>query len=82
MWPSARVTDMDICRDIWLSGSSTVFTNNLGTVRVMRDIDSSRHIALTGSPTVFVENCMVHRLGDIDNRLNMTIKGSMDVFIG
>lgn len=73
---------------VFITGSPTVFTNNLAQVRVgdLFVVNCNDHpigIALTGSPDVFENNIQEHRVGDTCDYIcgsGVAITGSGDVF--
>jgi len=75
-----------------LSGSSTIFINNIGVTRVgdsfashalpYPPVLSHDSVSAQGSSTIFFENLAVSRVGDLTSCSDTIAVGSPDVFFG
>lgn len=78
---AAREGDIDNKKNVKVTGSPNVITNNRRAVRE-GDIDNKKNIMVVGSGTVIVNNRRACREGDIDNKKNTIVTGSNNVYMG
>jgi len=78
-----RIGDKDSDGDIKIKGSTDVFVNGKGVLRLGdTDDDGSPDVNVKGSSTVFVNGKPVVRLGDKDNDNDVLVTASADVIAG
>lgn len=78
---AAREGDIDNKKNVKVTGSPNVITNNRRAVRE-GDIDNKKNVMVIGSGTVIVNNRRACREGDLDNKRNVIVTGSNNVYMG